>query len=87
MRILEDGTVDTTFGNNGIVNMQYGNHTYAYDIELQSDGKILVAGPCYVSSGDSEFFVARFDSDGSVDSGFGSSGRFLSAFSSDEDNC
>ncbi len=87
MRILEDGTVDTTFGNNGIVNMQYGDQTYAYRMILQSDGKILVGGTCYTSAGDSEFFVARFDSDGSVDSGFGSGGHFLSSYSSEEENC
>ena len=87
MKILEDGTVDTTFGDNGIVKLQYGQNTYAYDMELQSDGKILVGGICYLSSGNSEFFVARFDSDGSVDSGFGTSGHFLSSFSNEEENC
>ena len=87
MKVLEDGSIDTTFGNSGIVTMQYGNNTYAYDMELQPDGKIVVAGICYLSSGNSEMFAARFDSTGNVDSGFGNSGYFLGSYSSEEDNC
>ncbi len=57
------GTLDPSFGNNGIV---YNNQHDPYGYALQADGKILVAGY--------DFIIDRYNEDGSVDAGFGNNG-------------
>jgi len=57
------GSLDPSFGNNGIVyNAKHDSQGYA----LQADGKILVAGD--------DFIIDRYDQDGSIDAGFGNNG-------------
>ncbi|MFN2138587.1 MAG: hypothetical protein ACK2UK_21705, partial [Candidatus Promineifilaceae bacterium] len=61
-----DGSLDTTFGTGGKVTAPFALGEYAaYAMALQSDGKIVVAG---TSSND--FFLARFNADGSPDNSF-----------------
>ncbi|MEJ2103667.1 MAG: T9SS type A sorting domain-containing protein, partial [Ignavibacteriaceae bacterium] len=50
-------------------------------------GKILVSGICYVTISNSEFFAARFLSDGTPDSTFGTNGHFLTSYSGYEEEC
>lgn len=68
-RYNSDGSLDTSFGNNGGLNtgVVYQN-TMANAITVDADGKILVAG------GYTVFTVGRFNVDGSPDSSFGISG-------------
>jgi uncharacterized delta-60 repeat protein len=47
MRLNGDGTVDNTFGTNGIKTIDAGNDEYAYAIAVQPDGKILLTGYRY----------------------------------------
>ncbi|MFZ1800352.1 MAG: hypothetical protein WAU24_10860, partial [Chitinophagaceae bacterium] len=57
------GSLDPTFGNNGIVyDAKHDPHGYA----LQADGKILVSGD--------DFIIDRYIQDGSIDAGFGNNG-------------
>lgn len=71
----QDGSLDTSFGTNGkVVTDIYGLGDEAHDIVVQSDGKILVAGFCRVSVGNSDFCVVRYNTDGSIDTGFGING-------------
>ena len=42
-------------------------------IAVQSNGKIVVAGQCFSSGYDADFCLARYNSDGSLDSSFGPS--------------
>ena len=65
VRYNVNGSLDTTFDGDGKVTANIGASDQAYSITLQSDGKILVAG----SSGD-DFALARFNTDGSVDTTF-----------------
>lgn len=72
-RLNSDGSVDTGFGShdNGVVGFVFG-------LSQQADGKILAAGQ-FTSVRDStgtygRLRVARFNADGSVDTGFGSDG-------------
>ncbi|WP_052424753.1 DUF11 domain-containing protein [Streptomyces fulvoviolaceus] len=85
MRHNADGSVDTSFGSGGETVTDFaGGEDRAHGVALQSDGKVLVAG----ESGESEggccsFTVARYNADGSLDTGFGTGGRVLTGFGLD----
>lgn len=70
MRLLPDGSVDSTFGTNGTVvhDLAWSNDRVS-GCALQADGKILVAGISLHP------YVARFDADGAVDAAFGTAGH------------
>jgi len=66
LKFNNDGTRDTSF--NSLLNAQSIN-MYIDDLAIQPDGKILVSGTHNAMSGD-KTFLARLNSDGSVDSTF-----------------
>ena len=69
-RYNTDGTLDTSFGNNGtVVFNQTGYYNEIWSLALQSDGKILAAG-----NTNGEYAVTRLNTDGSLDTTFGTSG-------------
>jgi uncharacterized delta-60 repeat protein len=75
-RLNVDGSLDTTFGDNGKVLAAYGLTAFCSSIALQPDGKILVAGHAYMPIVQSNhFLVARFNPDGSADESFGNNGE------------
>lgn len=84
-RYSPDGTLDSTFGTNGVTTTDFGpmyGRPFQYDIAsgvaIQSDGKIVVAGWTSRLPGgglDADFAVARFNTDGTLDSTFGVGGR------------
>src|SRR5262249_25123384 len=60
-RLNQDGTVDTSFGSAGYVLQSLTTGVdQAWSVALQSDGKIVTAGPGNGSSGYRVFCVARF---------------------------
>lgn len=69
IRYNSDGTLDTNFGTNGIAHGPAGN---LMEICLQPDGKILAAGDTGLL--DDAFQIARFNSNGSLDTSFGNNG-------------
>ncbi|MBI3786011.1 MAG: hypothetical protein HY270_21685 [Deltaproteobacteria bacterium] len=75
-RYNPDGSLDGGFGTGGKVRTAIGsNNSAAYAVAVQSDGKILVAG--YVSASPTSIAVLRYNSDGSLDAGFGSGGQVI----------
>jgi uncharacterized delta-60 repeat protein len=71
VRLNPNGSIDPTFGTGGWVSLGY---MAVGDIQLQSDGKILVATqPVNISYGD--LYVWRLNANGSIDSTFGNNGR------------
>src|SRR5689334_14800758 len=74
--MAQAGSLDPTFGTNGIATTA---NTVANAGALQSDGKIVVAG----SIPDSENFeqpgLLRYNTNGTLDSGFGASGKVVIA--------
>jgi uncharacterized delta-60 repeat protein len=76
-RYMSDGTLDAGFGSAGFASYPFatGSGTYAERVALAPGGKILV-GATGLSSGQGlDFRVARFNSDGTVDSSaFGGAG-------------
>jgi uncharacterized delta-60 repeat protein len=75
VRFNSNGSLDTTFGTGGFVNTNFdtGNDS-AYDVAIQSDGKIVVVGDVAIG-GLFEFGIARYNSNGSLDGSFGTGGK------------
>ena len=78
-RFNADGTADSTFGNNGVVESATDANEAFYSLAVQPDDKLVVSG----RSG-SDFIIARYNADGSPDSTFGTSGRTLTNFGGTE---
>ena len=81
-RYSPDGTLDTGFGASGRVLSRVGAATAeAHAVALQPDGDIVVAGGGFGAGADtvSNFALARYTPDGSLDNGFGSSGVVLTS--------
>ncbi|MCP4285532.1 MAG: hypothetical protein GY792_13925, partial [Gammaproteobacteria bacterium] len=71
-RYNADGTLDTTFGSGGMLTTDIGGTgDVASAVTIQSDGKILVAG-----KDGTDLALARYNTDGTLDSTFGSGGLF-----------
>jgi uncharacterized delta-60 repeat protein len=89
VRLERDGTLDTTFGpaaSPGKVLTDFaGASETAYAVAVQPDGKIVVAGTSTVTGSGQDFALARYNTDGSLDAGFGTSGKLTTAFSADAD--
>ena len=75
-RYNTDGSLDTSFGTNGFTTTVIGVFSQATAVTLQSDGKIVTTG--YGNSSFSsvsqpeQSFVARYNTNGSLDTSFGS---------------
>ena len=81
-RYNPDGSLDATFGNGGVVTSDFGQglESYALALIIQPDGRIVIAGESSY-----EFLVARYNSNGALDSSFGGDGFALANFSSNWD--
>lgn len=77
-RYNSDGSPDVSFGGTGVVvtDVIEGFFDSFFDAALQSDGKILGAGPACtgVSGRTCDFLVVRYNADGSLDTSFGGDG-------------
>src|SRR5262245_2633897 len=71
-RYNTDGSPDGTFGGSGEVRDPVANLIDIRAIALQSNGQIVVAGSS--SSATANFFLARYNADGSLDGSFGGTG-------------
>jgi uncharacterized delta-60 repeat protein len=84
-RFDSNGTLDTSFGTSGKVIQPIGSsHDYGYTLAIQSDGKILLGGHC-TNGSNWDFCIARFNSDGTLDTSFGSSGKVIQPIGSSND--
>jgi len=73
-----NGSLDTSFGIGGVVitDVLPGSADAAFDVAIQSDGKIVVAG-----STNADFMIARYEADGDLDLDFGLLGVALTDIS------
>jgi len=85
VRYSTDGSLDTTFGTAGKVITAIGSGIdVANYVVVQSDGKIVVAG--YSHNGSNvDFAVVRYNTDGSLDTSFGTGGKVTTAVGSSND--
>lgn len=73
MRFNSNGSLDTSFGSGGkVLTSVYGG---ARAVAIQGDGKIVVGGLSY--DGTNVFVLMRYNTDGSLDSSFGTGGKVL----------
>ena len=85
VRYNSKGELDESFGNRGIVTTAFGNNDYnvAYSIVINNEEKIVVGG--YSSVSNSDFALARYNSDGSPDNTFGENGKVITDLRGDND--
>src|SRR6266540_534170 len=70
------GDLDTSFGTGGKVTTSFGSFYDEIDgLALQPDGKIVAGGYVETSSTDSDFGLARYNPNGSLDTSFGTGGK------------
>jgi uncharacterized delta-60 repeat protein len=84
-RYNSNGTLDTTFGTGGKVTTVFnGGYDGCYSVIQQSDGKIVVAG--YADNGSNrDFALSRYNSNGSLDTTFGTGGKVTTDFNGGDD--
>ncbi|MDQ6623787.1 MAG: delta-60 repeat domain-containing protein [Verrucomicrobiota bacterium] len=83
-RYNSDGSLDVTFGNGGKQTTDFfGNNERINAIVLQPDGKIVASGAATRAGGSvTDFALARYNSDGTLDCAFGTGGLITTSFSS-----
>jgi len=84
-RYESTGSLDLTFDGDGIVTTPIGSsNEIATAISLQSNGKIIVGGFSF-NGGNDDFALVRYNSNGTLDSSFGTGGKVTTDFSSSND--
>src|SRR5207248_1833694 len=84
-RYASNGSLDPSFGNGGkVTTLIGGNNCDGSAVAIQADGKIIVGGDSY--NGTSyDFTLARYNSNGTLDSSFGTGGIVTTSLSSGDD--
>lgn len=83
VRYREDGTLDETFGSDGLVTTPFGaadSIASASAVIAQDDGKLVAAGASGGQYGEALVALARYLPDGSLDARFGQGGRVTAKF-------
>jgi uncharacterized delta-60 repeat protein len=75
------GTLDPTFGTNGIVISDLGGFESAAALALQENGKILMGGSTNLGASNFDFILARYTITGTLDTSFGTNGFVTTDFS------
>ena len=84
-RYLTNGSIDAGFGTAGKVRTDFGasNLDIAYSAALQPEGKIVAAGTATLNDGSyGDFAIARYNSNGMLDTSFSRDGRVTIDFGS-----
>ncbi|MEH1822030.1 MAG: putative Ig domain-containing protein, partial [Nostoc sp.] len=86
VRYNSDGTLDTSFNTTGKVTTDFNNDDdYGYSVTVQADGKILVAGTSYNGT-NNDFAIVRYNSNGTLDTSFNTTGKVTTDFNSNSDS-
>lgn len=85
IRVLPNGQLDNSFGNNGIVSIPdlYYDASAAVNGLLLQNNKLIVYGNYTPQLGipyQPEYFIYRLNSDGSIDSSFGTNGKITTTY-------
>ncbi len=76
VRYNSDGSLDATFGAGGIVTTDFfGGFDFCFSINLQPDGKLVLTGDAISPVFGGTLAIARYNSDGSLDTTFGNGGK------------
>ncbi len=83
IRFEANGAIDNSFGTSGKAMNTVDNFSaYANDIVIQNDGKIIIAGSVIDNTFNYAFAIARYNSDGSLDTSFDTDGEKSFSFNS-----
>ena len=87
VRYNADGSLDSTFGNGGIVSTRISAtlDDVGTAVTVQPDGKIIVGGYTALSSADRVWAIMRYETNGALDTTFGTNGISTLAFGVDRD--
>ena len=77
-RYTANGALDTTFDNDGKVITDFGGNETAEAITIAPDGKIIISG--WSLNTNYTFVLARYNTDGSLDTTFDSDGKVTTGF-------
>jgi uncharacterized delta-60 repeat protein len=86
-RYNSNGTLDASFGTGGRVTTDFSGSTFddfAESVAVQQDGKIVAVGGVRTSGG-FDFALVRYNSNGTLDATFGTSGKVTTDFASPSD--
>jgi uncharacterized delta-60 repeat protein/CSLREA domain-containing protein len=85
VRLTTSGALDTSFNGTGRVITAIGSGSdFGLEVQVQTDGRIVVAG--YASMSSNDFSIVRYNSNGTLDSTFGTGGRVTTDFGSFADD-
>jgi uncharacterized delta-60 repeat protein len=74
VRFNPDGSLDSSFGQGGIVTNSFSFGARGNAVVIQPDDKIVLAGLAYAANFNSEFALARYQTNGEPDLSFGNIG-------------
>ncbi|MGE0636833.1 MAG: T9SS type A sorting domain-containing protein [Bacteroidia bacterium] len=77
IRFNEDGSLDNTFGTGGKVSTDFGYDDISIVLILLSDGKIIVSGWIHKPNDVADLGIAKYNTDGSLDTTFGTNGKII----------
>jgi uncharacterized delta-60 repeat protein len=89
VRYLPDGSLDASFDGDGKAAARFGEDRNLFDdfinaVSIQQNGKVLISGYSWDGSR-YNFTLARFNTNGSLDAGFGNNGKVLTTIGTLED--
>lgn len=77
VRLNTDGSLDTSFDEDGTSTANFfGLNDFGREVKIQPDGKIIVVGDVF-NGDDTDFGVARFNTDGTIDTTFDNDGLVI----------
>ena len=79
-RYNSNGTLDTSFDRDGKVTTDFGGLDLVNTMAIQADGKIVVAGSTGNFSVGNDFALARYNSNGTLDTSFDRDGKLTTNF-------
>ncbi len=78
-RYTSTGALDPTFSGDGLVTHDFGSPTDVGDVAVQADGRIVVVGDGTGPNRTADALVARFNTNGTLDTTYGTGGRVATA--------
>ncbi|MFL5786865.1 MAG: delta-60 repeat domain-containing protein, partial [Flavisolibacter sp.] len=75
-RYNTDGSLDHSFGTNGIQFTDLGSNDFSFSIVIDNSGKIILGGST-MTNGYNSFALVRYNSNGSLDASFNANGRVI----------
>lgn len=82
VRLTADGQIDRTFGNLGYVHTDLGKNESTSKVLYQRDGKLLIIGFAHEDYEKSDFAIARYLPNGTLDESFGNKGKIITKIGS-----